>query len=53
MNEKVKEYKYSDDEFIIKAIKYIKEGNTEEEVRKKFNLSDDDMDLFDFVINEF
>lgn len=46
-------YQYSDDETLDKAVKLIKNGSSEEEVRKNFNLTDDDMDLIDFVIEEF
>jgi hypothetical protein len=50
MNEK---YKFSEDETLDKAIEQIKKGSTYEEVRTKLNLTDDDIDLIDFVINEF
>ncbi len=51
---KEKQYTYSDDETIQKAIDLIKKNIcTEEETQKKFNLSEDDMDLIDFVINEY
>ncbi|WP_428910712.1 hypothetical protein [Niallia sp. Krafla_26] len=53
MNEEVQEYDYSDDDTLKKAIELIKKRRTEEEVREKFNLSDDDMELIDFVNNEF
>jgi hypothetical protein len=53
MNREAQERKYSDDEFLIKAIELIKEGYTEEDVQSDFNLSDNDMVLIDFVINEF
>lgn len=44
---------YSDDEVLKRAIEAIKNGKTEEEVQKEFNLSSDDMHLIDFVVNEF
>ncbi|WP_413380799.1 hypothetical protein [Alkalihalobacillus sp. 1P02AB] len=53
MNKEVEEYDYSDDATLKKAIGLIKKGSTEKDVREKFNLSDDDMELIDFVINEF
>ncbi|MED4850984.1 hypothetical protein P9386_03850 [Caldifermentibacillus hisashii] len=53
MNKHIQQYCYSDDETLMKAIELIKNGRTEEEVQEKFNLSDDDMSLIDFVINEF
>ncbi len=53
MNKEVQEGEYSDDETLIKAMKLIKQGETEEKVKEMFNLSDDDMFLIDFVINEF
>lgn len=51
MKEKVENY--SDDETLEKAVALIKKGKTYEEVQKKFDLSDDDMKLIDFVVNEF
>ncbi|MEK4668996.1 hypothetical protein [Niallia sp. FSL R7-0271] len=53
MNQEVQEYDYSDDETLEKAIELIRKGYTQAELRGKFNLSDDDMALIDFVINEF
>ncbi|NYV68795.1 hypothetical protein HYI36_26365 [Bacillus sp. Gen3] len=53
MNKKVQKYEYSDDKTLDRAIEQVKNGSTYDEVRSKFNLSDDDMDLIDFVINEF
>lgn len=50
---KVHNYEYSDDTILNTAIKLVKNGNTYEEVQNKLNLSDDDIDLIDFVINEF
>ncbi len=44
---------FSDDETIIKAIKEIEKGLTEKEVQKKFNLSEDDLELIEFVMNDF
>ncbi|WP_428912135.1 hypothetical protein [Niallia sp. Krafla_26] len=52
MSNEAQEYEYSDDEILDKAIELIKKGSTEEEARRKFRLSEDDMDLIDFVINE-
>ena len=46
-------YDYSDDQTLGKAVELIKEGCSVEEVQQKFNLLDDDMDLIDFVVNEF
>lgn len=51
MNEEFK--KYSDDTLLNTAIKLIKNGKTYEEVQSKYKLSDADMELIDFVINEF
>lgn len=45
--------RYSDDKILKQAIESIKNGKSEEEVQKKFNLSEHDMELVDFVINEF
>jgi len=53
MSKRVQEFEYSDDETLKKAIELIKNGGTEEDVQEKFDLSDDDMDLIDFVNNEF
>ncbi|WP_155925561.1 hypothetical protein [Bacillus sp. UNC438CL73TsuS30] len=53
MSKEAQEYEYSDDETLKRAIELIKKGSTEEEVRNKFSLSDDDMVLIDFIINEF
>jgi hypothetical protein len=44
---------YSTDEIILMAIEWIKKGASEEEVQRKLSLSKDDMDLVDFIINEF
>lgn len=43
---------YSDDETIEKSIQFLKKGYTEEELKKRFNLSTDDLDLIDFVMYE-
>ncbi|WP_164525477.1 hypothetical protein [Siminovitchia acidinfaciens] len=53
VNDFMNEYEYSNDKTIQKAIESIKNGRTEEEVQKEFNLTNDDMDLIDFVVNEF
>lgn len=52
MNEAIREYEYSDDETLYKAIDLIKQGRREEEVQQELSLSDEDMDLIDYVINE-
>lgn len=52
MNEATREYEYSDDETLYKAIDLIKQGRREEEVQQELSLSDEDMDLIDYVINE-
>lgn len=52
MHGKVQKCEYSDNETLIKAIELIKKGSTEEEVQRRMNLSNEDMDLIDFVINE-
>ncbi|WP_158553498.1 hypothetical protein [Peribacillus saganii] len=52
MKGKVEKCDYSDNETLIKAIELIKKGNSEEDVQKRMNLSNEDMDLIDFVINE-
>jgi hypothetical protein len=52
MHGKVQKCEYSDNETLIKAIELIKKGRTEEEVQIRMNLSNEDMDLIDFVINE-
>ncbi|WP_158634067.1 hypothetical protein [Radiobacillus deserti] len=44
---------YSDDTILHKAIELVKIGKTYGEVQNKFNLSDNDINLIDFVINEF
>ena len=49
----LEEDKYSDNGILKQAIQEIKNGRTEEEVQKKFELSNEDMDIIDFVINEF
>ncbi|MBP2257896.1 hypothetical protein [Virgibacillus alimentarius] len=53
MNGKEEKYEYSDDEILEEAIELVKKGSTYEEVQRKFNLSGDDINLIDFVINEF
>ncbi|QOY34723.1 hypothetical protein AWH56_018620 [Anaerobacillus isosaccharinicus] len=47
-----KQYEYSKDEIIEKANEMVKNGHQEEDIREKYNLTDDDMDLIDFVSNE-
>ena len=49
----IREFEYSDDETLYKAIELIKNGRQEDEVKRDLNLSDDDMDLIDYVISEF
>lgn len=53
MKEKVEKCEYSNDETLEEGIELIKKGCTYEEVQRKLKLLDDDMDLIDFVINEF
>ncbi|GGC89111.1 hypothetical protein GCM10007216_19860 [Thalassobacillus devorans] len=53
MKKEEQELKYSDDDTLKKAIRLIKNGRKEKEVQVKFNLSGADMDLIDFVINEY
>ena len=47
------ECNYSDDENLEKAVKQIKQGKTYEDVQRQFNLTDNDIELIDFVMNEF
>lgn len=44
---------FSEDKILDIAIENIQKGSTYEDVQRKFNLSDDDIVLIDFVINEF
>lgn len=45
---------YSDDAVIDEAIEYIKKTDcTYEHMQEKFALTDDDVNLIDFIINEF
>lgn len=53
MDKETQEFEYSDDEILAIAIELIKNGRNEEEVQRELKLTDDDMDLIDFVINEF
>jgi hypothetical protein len=53
LDKETREYEYSDDETLKIAIELIKKGGNEEKIQKELNLTDDDMDLIDFVINEF
>lgn len=53
VNDFIKEFEYSDDDTLYKAIAIIKNGRHEEEVKRELKLSDDDMDLIDYVISEF
>ncbi|MED3644312.1 hypothetical protein P5F75_13035 [Caldifermentibacillus hisashii] len=53
MDKETKEFEYSDDETLTIAIGLIKKGWNEEKVQMELGLTDDDMDLIDFVINEF
>lgn len=49
----LKKYNYSDDDVLSEAIQLIENGEIEEEIQEKLNLSNDDLDLIDFIINEF
>lgn len=51
--DEIREFEYSDDETLYKAIELIKNGRQKDEVQRDLNLSDDDMDLIDYVISEF
>ncbi|WP_421379636.1 hypothetical protein ACOJQI_15930 [Bacillus salacetis] len=53
MDHKKYHYNFSEDLILNKAIEQIKRGRTYEEVKEEFNLSVDDIELIDFVINEF
>ncbi|MCK6205765.1 MULTISPECIES: hypothetical protein [Bacillus] len=53
MNKDKIEYRYSDDEILIIAIEFAKKGIPMKAIQKKFILSDDDIDLIEFIINEF
>lgn len=53
VNNDMDSWNFSDDETIIKAIKEIEKGLTEKEVQEKFNLSKDDLELIEFVMNDF
>ncbi|WP_421385546.1 hypothetical protein ACOJQI_22845 (plasmid) [Bacillus salacetis] len=48
-----KEFEYSDEEVLKKAATDIRNGSTYEEIQKKFNLTDDDLELIEFVVEEF
>jgi hypothetical protein len=52
MEKEKRKLNFSDDETITKAIKLIRKGITGEKVQKKLKLTDDDLDLIDFIINE-
>jgi hypothetical protein len=53
MDKEMRELNFSDEETITKALELIRKGITEEEVQKKLKLTDDDLDLVDFIINEY
>ncbi|WP_191126288.1 Panacea domain-containing protein [Cerasibacillus terrae] len=53
MNGKIRKCKFSEDNILDMAIESVQKGSTYEDVQSKFNLSDDDIELIDFVINEF
>lgn len=53
-NDKSYEQQFNtDDETLQRAIDSIRNGCTELEVQKTFHLSDDNMELIDFIRNEF
>lgn len=45
-----KEIQFCDDETFEKALEEVQKGSTYEEVQVKYNLSEYDVDLIDFVI---
>lgn len=44
-----KELHFSDDAIVEKAMEELKKGSTYEDVQKKYNLSDDDMDAIEIA----
>lgn len=53
LNMTVNERNYSEEELLEKAIELVRKGMSFEEVQNKLNLSDDDIELMDFVLSEF